>query len=45
MQVRDTSPALRHDGSATISRKQFKKLHPSDRQAVIAFLGTLKAPR
>ncbi|MBI3837395.1 MAG: c-type cytochrome [Planctomycetia bacterium] len=36
---------LRHDGSANKSRHQFKRLPASDREALLTFLGTLKAPR
>lgn len=36
---------LRHDGNAKKARQQFKRLSGSDRQALLAFLGTLKAPR
>jgi CxxC motif-containing protein (DUF1111 family) len=36
---------LRHHGSAKESRRQFNRLSSSDRQALLAFLGTLKAPR
>ena len=36
---------LRHGGSAKKSRQQFQKLTGHDRQALIAFLGTLSAPR
>jgi CxxC motif-containing protein (DUF1111 family) len=36
---------LRHGGTAKQSRKEFKHLPVSDRQALLAFLGTLKAPR
>jgi CxxC motif-containing protein (DUF1111 family) len=36
---------LRHGGSAKDSRQRFKHLPLPDRQAVLAFLDTLKAPR
>jgi CxxC motif-containing protein (DUF1111 family) len=39
-----TDAILRHNGSAKKSREQFKKLPASDRQALMAFLGTLRAP-
>jgi CxxC motif-containing protein (DUF1111 family) len=35
----------RHDGEAKKSQKQYKKLPPEDRQALVTFLGTLKAPQ
>jgi CxxC motif-containing protein (DUF1111 family) len=35
---------MRHGGSAKKSRERFKKLPGPDRQAVLAFLDTLKAP-
>jgi CxxC motif-containing protein (DUF1111 family) len=34
----------RHGGSAKQSLKKFKKLPPGDREALMAFLGTLRAP-
>lgn len=36
---------LRHKGQAKESRKQFKKLRGPDRQALFAFLDTLRAPK
>jgi CxxC motif-containing protein (DUF1111 family) len=36
---------LRHNGAAKKVRQQYKKLSPEDRQSLLAFLGTLKAPR
>jgi CxxC motif-containing protein (DUF1111 family) len=35
----------RHGGQAKKSRKQFQKLPATDREAVLAFLGTLQVPR
>jgi CxxC motif-containing protein (DUF1111 family) len=36
---------LRHDANAKQSRERFKRLPATDRLALFAFLGTLKAPR
>lgn len=40
-----TDAIRRHKGSAKISRAKYMKLPAADQQAILAFLGTLRAPR
>jgi CxxC motif-containing protein (DUF1111 family) len=39
------SAIVRHEGQAKQTTKRYKRLPPTDRMALLAFLGTLKAPQ